>query len=146
MASRLISGLLLAVAGPTVALYLGASPSFFGFSLVALGPAALAGYCAEKHGIVSPQAMAFAVVALVVAAPSSACAGGASVHTGLLLMILLAPFFAYRTWKVRNAISSETGWSRAQLKKQGLVEVLYGVSWIALVVLSFHLYALLSPP
>ena len=145
MAGRLITGLLLAVAGPGIALYLGASPSFFAFSLAALGPAALAGYCAEKHGIVSPQAMAFAVVALVVAAPSSACAGGASVKTGLLLMIFLAPFFAYRTWKVRNAITSEKGWTRSQLKKQGLVEVLYGVSWIAFVILAFHLYALLSP-
>lgn len=144
MVSRLITGLLLAVAGPGIALYLGASPSFFAFSLAALGPAALAGYCAEKHGIASPQAMAFAVVALAVAAPSSACAGGASVKTGLLLMIFLAPFFAYRTWKVRNAIISEKGWTRSQLKKQGLVEVLYGVSWVAFVVLAFHLYALLS--
>jgi len=145
MAARLTTGLLLAVAGPGVALYLGASPSFFAFSLVALGPAALAGYCAEKHGILSPQAMAFAVVALVVAAPSSACAGGASVGTGLLLLVLLAPFFAYRTWKVRNAITTESGWTRSKLKKQGLSEVIYGMSWIAIVVMAFHLYALLSP-
>jgi hypothetical protein len=146
MAGRLITGLLLAVAGPGIALYLGASPSFFAFSLAALGPAALAGYCAEKHGIVSPQAMAFAVVALVVAAPSSACAGGASVKTGLLLMILLAPFFAYRTWKVRSAIASGKSWTRSQLKKQGWLEILYGLGWIAFVVLAFHLHALLSPP
>ena len=145
MASRLAAGLLLAAAGPGAALYLGASPSFFAFSLVALAPAALAGYCAEKLGVMSPQAMAFAVVALVVAAPSSACAGGASVMTGLLLLTLLAPFFAYRTWKVRNAISSETGWTRSRLKKQGLMEVIYGLSWIGIVVLAFHLYALLSP-
>jgi hypothetical protein len=146
MAGRLITGLLLAVSGPGVALYLGASPSFFAFSLAALGPAALAGYCAEKHGIVSPQAMAFAVVALVVAAPSSACAGGASVITGLLLMIFLAPFFAYRTWKVRSAIASGKSWTRSQLKKQGWLEILYGLGWIAFVVLAFHLHALLSPP
>ncbi|MDH3521775.1 MAG: hypothetical protein OEM49_15100 [Myxococcales bacterium] len=145
MAARLIAGLLLAVAGPGAALYLGASPSFFALSLVALGPAALAGYCAEKHGIVSPQAMAFAVVALVVAAPSSACAGGASVSTGLLLLALLAPFFAYRTWRVRNAISSETGWTRPKLRKQGWMEVVYGLGWIGIVVLAFHLYALLPP-
>jgi len=146
MAGRLITGLLLAVAGPGVALYLGASPSFFAFSLAALGPAALAGYCAEKHGIVSPQAMAFAVVALVVAAPSSACAGGASVITGLFLMIFLAPFFAYRTWKVRSAITSGKSWTRSQLKKQGWLEILYGLGWIAFVVLAFHLHALLFPP
>jgi hypothetical protein len=145
MTARLIAGLLLAGVGPGAALHLGASPSFFAFSLVALAPAALAGYCAEKHGILSPQAMAFAVVALVVAAPSSACAGGASASTGLLLLILLAPFFAYRTWKVRNAITSETAWTRAKLKKQGLTEVLYGLSWVAAVVLTFHLYALLDP-
>jgi hypothetical protein len=81
----------------------------------------------------------------VVAAPSSACAGGASVGTGLLLLVLLAPFFAYRTWKVRNAITFESGWTRSNLKKQGLSEVLYGMSWIAIVVMAFHLYALFSP-
>jgi len=145
MTTRLAAGLLLAVVGPGAAVYLGASPSFFAFSLVALAPAALAGYCAEKSGIMSPQAMAFAVVALVVAAPSSACAGGASVGAGLLLLVLLAPFFAYRTWKVRNAITSQSGWTRSKLKKQGLSEVLYGMSWIAIVVMAFHLYALFSP-
>jgi hypothetical protein len=145
MTTRLAAGLLLAVVGPGVAVYLGASPSFFAFSLVAIAPAALAGYCAEKSGIMSPQAMAFAVVALVVAAPSSACAGGASATTGLLLLILLAPFFAYRTWKVRDAITNQAGWTRAKLKKQGLTEALYGLSWIAVVVMSFHLYALFGP-
>jgi hypothetical protein len=109
---RLTAGLMLAVSGPGVALLLGASPAFFAFSLAALAPAALAGYCAERHGIVSPQAMAFAVVALVVAAPSSACAGGASASTGFLLLLLLAPFFAYRTWKVRHAMTAESGWTR----------------------------------
>jgi len=89
--------------------------------------------------------MAFAVVALVVAAPPSACAGGASVSTGLLLLILLAPFFAYRTWKVRRAITFETGWTRAKLKKQGMTAVLYGLGWVAVVVLTFHLYVLLDP-
>ncbi len=145
IATRLASGLLLAVVGPGAAIYLGASASFFAFSLAALAPAALAGYCAEKSGIMSPQAMAFAVVALVIAAPSSACAGGASASTGLLLLILLAPFFAYRTWKVRDAITSETGWTRAKLKRQGLTEALYGLGWVSVVVLSFHLYTLLEP-
>jgi len=144
MKTRLAAGLLLAIVGPGVAIYLGASSSFFAFSLVALAPAALAGYCAEKRGITSPQAMAFAVVALVVAAPSSACAGGASASTGLLLLILLAPFFAYRTWKVRDAITTQAGWTRSKLKKQGMTEALYGLGWIAVVVLSFHLYAFLG--
>ena len=144
MPARLAGGLLLAAVGPGAALSLGASPSFFAFSLVALAPAALAGYCAEKHGVMSPQAMALAVVALVVAAPSSACAGGASARTGALLLLLLAPFFAWRTWKVRNAIASPAGWTRAKLRQQGLTEVLYGLSWVAVVVLSFHLYALLD--
>lgn len=145
MTKRLTVGLLLAVVGPAMAVYLGAPSSFFAFSSAALAPAALAGYCAEKRGIMSPQAMAFAVVALVVAAPSSACAGGASASTGLLLLILLAPFFAYRTWKVRDAITTQAGWTRSKLKKQGLTEVLYGLGWIAIVVSSFHLYAFFGP-
>ncbi|MBW2493197.1 MAG: hypothetical protein JRE43_00455 [Deltaproteobacteria bacterium] len=144
MASRLAAGLLLAIVGPGTAVYLGASPSFFAFSLVAIAPAALAGYCAEKSGIMSPQAMAFAVVALAIAAPSSACAGGASATTGLLLLILLAPFFAYRTWVVRDAITTQAGWTRSKLKKQGMTETLYGLGWVAVVVLSFHLYSLLE--
>jgi len=145
MLQRLATGLLLAVVGPGLALFLGASPAFFAFSLVALAPAALAGYNAERHGVASPQAMAFAVVALVVAAPSSACAGGASARTGLLLLILLAPFFAYRTWKVRHALTAESGWTRSKLKQQGLREALYGLGWIAVVVLGIHLYAFLQP-
>ena len=144
MLARLSAGLLLAVVGPAIAIYLGAPSSFFAFSLAALAPAALAGYCAQKSGIMSPQAMAFAVVTLVIAAPSSACAGGASASTGLLLLFALAPFFAYRTWKVRDAITSGTGWTRAKLKQQGFTEALYGLGWVAVVVLSFHLYAFLE--
>ncbi len=141
---RLAAGLLLAGSGPGLALWLGASPAFFAFSFAALAPAALAGYNAERHGVASPQAMAFAVVALVVAAPSSACAGGASARTGLLLLILLAPFFAYRTWKVRHAMSAESGWTRSKLKKQGWREALYGLGWIAIVVVGIHFYAFLE--
>lgn len=77
-------------------------------------------------------------------AEPGACAGGASVGSGLLLLVLLAPFFVYRTWKVRHAITSQKGWSRSKLKRQGLTEALYGLGWVALVVLTFHLDALLD--
>ncbi len=145
MLPRLGTGLLLALGGPGAALYLGASPSFFAFSLVALCPAALSGYFAEKRGIMSEEAMGSAVVALVVAAPSSACAGGASIGAGVLLLALLAPFFAYRTWKVRQVIANEKGWTKSKLKKQGWTEALYGISWTLAVVLIIHLYSFFYP-
>jgi len=144
MAPRLGTGLLLAIAGPGAALALGASPAFFAYGLVALAPAALSGYCAEKYGTASPQAMAFAVVALVIAAPSSACAGGATFGAGLLLLALLAPFFAYRTWRVSQAVTNQKGWTRPKLKQQGFREAVYGVSWTAFVVLALHLYRFLA--
>jgi hypothetical protein len=145
MAPRLGAGVFLAVGGPGAALYLGASPSFFAFSLVALGPAALSGYFAEKYGFTSEEAVSSAVVALVVAAPSSACAGGASIGAGILLLALLAPFFAYRTWKVRQVITNEKGWTKSKLKKQGWTEALYGIGWTLAVVFAIHLYSLFYP-
>jgi hypothetical protein len=145
MLPRLATGAFLAIGGPGAALTLGASPSFFAFSLVALGPAALSGYFAEKYGVMSEEAMGSAVVALVVAAPSSACAGGASIGAGILLLALLAPFFAYRTLKVRQVIANEKGWTKPKLKKQGWTEALYGISWTLAVVLGVHIYSAFYP-
>ncbi len=142
--SRLAAGLSIAVVGPLLALYLGAPTSFLVFSAAALFPAALSGYFAERSGVASARALGFAVAALVVAAPSAACAGGASVRTGLVLLVLLAPFFAYRTLKTREAITTEAGWDRQKLRWQGIRETLYAVSWTLLVVSAIHLYGFLT--
>jgi hypothetical protein len=124
---RLAKGLPLAILAPVLALYFGAPPTFLGYSVVALFPAALSGYYAETRGFASAGALSFAVAALVVAAPCAACAGGASLRSSLLLLLFLTPFFAYRTWFVQKAITNTKGWSRAKLKRQGYMEAIYGV-------------------
>jgi len=134
---RLLTGVLLATLAPLLALEVGADPAFFVFGLVAVLPAALSGYFAERQGFRSPAALAFAVTALVVAAPSSACAGGASIQRGLLLLALLAPFFAWRTFVLRKAMTGP-GWTRARLRRRGLVESGYAVGWTALSVAVMH--------
>ncbi len=139
MGKRLAKGLPLAILAPVVALYLGAPPTYLGYSLVALFPAALSGYYAETHGFASAGALSFAVAALVLAAPSAACAGGVSLHTNLFLLLFLTPFFAYRTWIVRDAITNTKGWTKAKLKRQGYMEAAYGVGWTLLVVGGIHI-------
>jgi hypothetical protein len=139
MGKRLAKGLPLAILAPAVALYLGAPPFFLGYSVVALFPAALSGYYAESHGFASAGALSFAVAALVVAAPSAACAGGVSLQASLVLVFFLTPFFAYRTWLVRKAITNTKGWSNSKLKRQGFMEAIYGVGWTLLVVGGIHI-------
>ena len=134
---RLLIGLLVTTLPLALALKIGADPSFFMFGMVALIPAGLSGYFAERQGFLSPGALAFAVTALVVAAPAAACAGGAAPHRAALLLILLAPFFAWRTWSLRRSMG--TGWTRQKLKKQGLLETWLAVGWTAVSVGVMHL-------
>ncbi len=134
---RVLLGILVATLAPILALQLGANPSFFLLGMVAIFPAALSGYFAERHGFMSPAALAFAVTALVVAAPSVACAGGASLQRGLLLLAFLAPFFAYRTYILRRAMVGP-GWSRARLRRRGLLESGYAIAWTTLSIGAIH--------
>jgi hypothetical protein len=144
MGKRLAKGLPLAILAPAVALYLGAQPTFLGYGVVAFFPAALSGYYAETRGFASAGALSFAVAALVVAAPAAACAGGVSLQANLLLLFLLAPFFAYRTWLVREAITTTKGWSKAKLKRQGYMEAIFGVAWTLFVVGGIHIASLVT--
>jgi hypothetical protein len=138
--ARFAKGAPLALLGPGSALALGAPASFLAYSFAALFPAALSGYYAETRGFGSAGALSFAVAALAVAAPSAACAGGVSLGASLLLLALLAPFFAYRTWRVRREIENRKGWNRAKLKRQGVLEAAYGVGWTAIVVAGMHVW------
>ena len=134
---RCLIGILLATLAPCLALQLGADPTFFVLGLVAIFPAALSGYFAERHGFLSPAALAFAVTALVVAAPSAACAGGASIQRGLLLLAFLAPFFAWRTYVLRRSMVGP-GWTRARLRRRGLQESAYALGWTVLSIGVMH--------
>lgn len=134
---RLLIGILVATLAPLLALRTGADPAFFILGLVAIFPAALSGYFAERQGFRSPAALAFAVTALVVAAPAAACAGGASIHRGLLLLAFLAPFFAWRTYVLRRSMHGP-GWTRTRLRRRGLRESAYALGWSALSIGVMH--------
>jgi hypothetical protein len=135
---RLLVGLAVATLAPGLALLLGADPSFFVYGLIALAPAAIAAWFAERGGFQSPRALAFGVAALVVAAPSSACAGGAHTGMSLLLLALLTPFFVWRAMVVRSRLTSQKGWSRSRIRATGIREAVLAVAWTSSVVLLAH--------
>jgi hypothetical protein len=136
---RLVIGGLLATAAPLGAISLGSDAWFLVYGLVAILPAAIAGYFGERTGFRSSLALAFAVTALVVAAPSSACAGGATPLRSWLLLLLLAPFFAWRIACTRRVIVEQTGWTRKRLRQQGWREAAWALLWTTVSVLVIHL-------
>ena len=136
---RLLIGVLVAFGPPLLAIRLGADPIFFAYALVAVFPAGLSAWLAERQGFQSPAALAAAVAALVVAAPCAACAGGASFAQVALLFTLLAPFFVWRTLTVRRLLATEKNVTGARLRARGWREALYGVAWTFLAVGVIHL-------
>lgn len=135
---RFLVGLAVATLAPGLALVLGADPSFLAYGLIALAPAAAAGWLAERRGFQSVGALAFGIAALVVAAPSSACAGGADVGMSLLLLALLTPFFVWRAMTVRRHMTSGQGWSRSRIRATGIREAVWAVAWTSFVVALAH--------
>jgi len=135
---RFLIGLAFALLSPAVAIALGADPTFLAYGLVAVFPAGAAAWFAYRRGVQSPPALLFGVAALVVAAPSVACAGGAPRAMGWILLALLAPFFAWRTARIR-ALLGRQGWDRARLRAVGWREALYAVLWTFLALALIHL-------
>ncbi len=129
---RGFSGYLLAGLAPILALQAGADPRFFLYGFLAIPPAALSGYFAERGGFRSPGALGFAVTAVVVAAPSAACAGGADTHWNWLLFVLLVPFFFWRTVKLRRGLEARKDWNRSRLRRAGYKEAALAVAWVFL--------------
>jgi hypothetical protein len=138
---RFGSGLAIALAATGAGLALGADPMFLVYALVALFPIAASVWFAMRAGFQSAPALAFAVVGLAVAAPAAACAGGTSPRLGFLLLALLGPFFAWRTWRTRTALRGGEGWDRARLKRLGLREALFAAVWTIASVGLLHLVA-----
>jgi hypothetical protein len=129
---RLALGIPLTVGAPLMALGLGADPSFLLVSLVAIPPAGIAFYSANRSGFLSPGALAFGVAAVAVAAPVAASAGGASPRLALLMLAILAPLFFWRTWRLARALGQ--GWTKERLQRRGLVESGWAVGWAAVAV------------
>lgn len=138
---RLVLGILLASVPPSAALLLGADPLFLAFAPIAAFPAAASGWFALHSGFHSPLALAFAVTALALAAPSAACAGGTSPKLGWLLLALLAPFFVWRTWRLSALLERQSGWTKQRLRRMGLLEAGFAVTWTAAALAVVHLIA-----
>lgn len=126
---RFFSGLLFAAAATIAGLCFGADPMFLVYSMVALFPIAASVWFAMQQGFQSAPALAFGVIGLAVAAPAAACAGGANPGFGFLLLALLGPFFAWRTWNTRTALRGGAGFDKARLKKLGMREALFAAAW-----------------
>ncbi|MBK7644452.1 MAG: hypothetical protein IPJ19_15650 [Planctomycetes bacterium] len=138
---RFASGALFAAACAASGLALGAEPMFLVYSMVALFPSAAAVWFAAQQGFLSPPALVFGVLGLTVAAPAAACAGGTSPQLGFLLLGLLAPFFAWRTWKTRAALGGGAGFDKARLRRLGLREAALAAAWMLACVGVVHLVA-----
>lgn len=138
---RLAIGALIVAACAAGGLVFGADPLFLAYGAVAVFPAGAAAWFALRHGFQSAGALSFAVVALVVAAPASLCAGGAPHHLGLLLLALLAPFFAWRTWHTREVLRESHGWTRARLRAVGWREAGLALGWTTFAIAVVHLVA-----
>lgn len=137
---RAIIGLLFSAFSPILAVALDANPLFLSHGAVAIFPAALSGYFAERYGFQSALTLTFAVAALAVAAPAAACAGGASPLRAWALLAMLTPFFAWRTCTIRSQIASGAVRGRSELKRQGMREAGMAVVWTAIAVGVIHMF------
>lgn len=137
---RLALGLALGLGATGLGLALGGNPLWLVYASIAVGPAGASAWFAQRYGYLAPPALAFGVAALVVAAPAAACAGGADAHVGWLLLGMLGPFFAWRTWRTRTKLAGP-GWTRARLRRLGLREAGIAVTWTALALVVVHLAA-----
>ncbi len=136
---RVLTGTALAGGAAGSALFSGADPAFLSHALVAIFPAALSGWFALREGVRFQLAWGFAVPALLVAAPSAACAGGVAPLRAWLLALSLFPFFFYRTWVVDRRLRENRGWSRNELRRLGLREALLALLWTLASVGAIHL-------
>lgn len=130
----LIIGSLLAVCGPLLALALGAQPLFLAFACSAALPALGAVLLAHRYGSLSLPAIICATLAIALSAPVAATAGGVPVGRAMLLLMALAPFFAWRTEHVRRLMMSRTP-NRPSARSMGLREAKHVAAWCTLVVL-----------
>jgi len=135
---RLAIGFGIAVLAPVLALALGANPAFFAYGMLALFPAAASAWFAERRGFQSPVALALGVCAIVVAAPSAACAGGATLTRSGVLLVLLVPFFVWRTLRIRYLLTVRSDLNRSALKKIGQREAVLAGGWTFLAVFLIH--------
>lgn len=135
---RILFGTALLAGGATLTILEDAPLTWLVFAAAAILPVAVAGYFAFHSGFRSSHTLAFAVLALALAAPASACAGGASPLDALLLLALLVPVYVWRAVLTGRRIAESSSWTRARLRRQGLLEAAYALAWTTAAVLLLH--------
>lgn len=124
----LLGGSLMVVA-PVGALVLGSEPRFLAVAALAALPAAAAVALTTRYGSLATSSLLMGIAAIVMAAPITAVAGGASLQRAALLFGLLASFFSWRTLRVAESLHDQPTWDRTQLKARGLHEAAVGAIW-----------------
>ena len=117
------------VVAPVGALVLGAEPRFVAVAALAALPAAAAVALTKRYGSLATSSLLMGIAAIVMAAPITAVAGGASLQRAALLFGLLAAFFSWRTLRVAASLNDQPTWDRTQLKARGLHEAAVGAIW-----------------
>ena len=126
---RLVGGLSLAALSGALALLLGAPSLFVLVAAGALVPSAAAIVLAREFGSLARPTLLFGVGALAMAAPAAAVAGGAGARESAVLLLLLWPFYAWRSLEVARPLSNGAPWNVAALRRRGLREAGLAALW-----------------
>ena len=129
------AGLSLSLLAPLAASLLGAERDFLWTALAAAVPAVAALSLALRRGWLAPSALACGVMALTLAAPAAARAGGSSWPRALALFATLLVFYEWRTLRIALALrpgSRLEGLNAATLRAQGLREAGLALAWTTL--------------
>ncbi len=130
---QILLGGSLAALAPLSALWMGAEPGFVVVAACAAVPALTAIVLAKRVGCLARSYLLVGLAAVVMAAPMTAVAGGASFPRAALLFGLLWPFFSWRTLLVAASVHDREPWDPQQLKARGLREAAIGAVWTLVV-------------
>jgi hypothetical protein len=122
-------GAAIAVAASLLAVWLGAPRAFLALEALTLVPAAGALLAAGRFGPLSRPTLAAGALAVAMAAPVTACAGGVAPARAALLALLLAPFFAWRAQSVVVRPRTTSDGRRESLRARGLREAGFAAAW-----------------
>jgi hypothetical protein len=137
---RLVGGLALATVSGAGALLLGANSLFLVVAVCAAIPTVAAIVLARELGSLSAWTLMAGVGALAMAAPAAAAAGGASLTESALLLMLLWPFYAWRSLEVARPLLESGHWDVVALRRRGLREAWLAALWTVGVVVALSVF------
>lgn len=124
-----IRGTLLALVAPALAVALGAPATFLFFAASALPAAGLCVLLARRFGALSLPVISAGCLAIAMAAPTVACAGGVEAAGAVWLPLVLTPFFAWRAYSAGRRIVGGGASTKQDLRSLGLREAGYTALW-----------------